>query len=476
MTLKPKLLLFVLIFVALTALWWAAIWLALPIDWLQVTLPSLAVLHIAPPVTLVAAWWAGKRAWVWHKARTQKRVAAAETAKQTAKEATDKAAQQKTLAQRRAHAQCRAVWAEFACLPEWAKAGAEQCVLLEQPPKKITGTGSEAALNTSLAQVFEAAFQQCNATAWLTVILVGNDPSQQDLAGQAWHTAVARCGIAQTPQDFACVLHPGPDGLFERIVTMFETDPALPAVVVLGMASPLADAPPPQAGSLGHAVVAVLLSRPNLEDPGEPQPDISESAADDPALQPYWERNYARQADHPQWAQIPPPLRQGLWKLSPFATLHRPSTADIQELKRDSSKAQRVQNAIQQALADAGLHDTTPPPAQPGTQEEAEAPELINCLVHNLGSAHIPILFSALKDCGSEVNLFTEGCNLKKEHGDVGTAESVLALAEPLILAAQRQQPVMSAQYNQGSGFLIGFARPVPETPSPGAASPALEK
>jgi len=84
------------------------------------------------------------------------------------------------------------------------------------------------------------------------------------------------------------------------------------------------------------------------------------------------------------------------------------------------------------------------------------------------------MLVSAINGCGSELEPLSEGCDLKKEHGDVGPAQNVLALCAALILSAQRQQPVLAALYDDNdSRFNVCFACPVPESAPPGRGGPA---
>ena len=463
MSFKLKLLLIVF----LTALWWAAIWFALPVEWLQVSMPSLAGLHAGPPALLVTAWWAGKRAWGWQKARTENQAKATETVENEAKLMAGKTAHKIALAQRRTHLHCRAVLAEFARMPEWATSGAKQCALLELSPKSLVGVGREAALRGSLERVFKAAFQQCPASAWFPVTLVTQDPSQLDSVEQAWQQALAQSGIVHSPDGLGCTFQLGLKGLFDHLLSQFEADPTLPAVIVIGMDSPLADAASlPHTGTkgLGHAVVAVLLSRPNLTDPGEAEAQPDDETDEDPNIRPYWEREKALTAHLTQWERIPPPLRQGFWSLLPLAALHRPVTADVQGLNRNSTKAQRVQNAILDALINADLRDLPFQGQAPDTPAgSAEAPEPFGGLVHNCGSNKIPVLATAIRDSGSEIDIISQGCDLKNEHGNIGMAESVLALAEALIMAMQRQTPVLTALCNEKDSFNIGFTCPIAE-------------
>ena len=444
-------------FILLTALWWAALWLALPVEWLQGSLASLAGLHAGPPALVAATWWAGKRAWNWRKNRAEKRAKAAETAKTEANLAAEKAAHEEKQSKRRAYLHCRAVWAELTNAPTWVEACTDQCVLFEQLPQNIQGKGSSAVLTASLEQVFEAAFQQCHATAWLPVMLVSKDPTQLALVGQAWRSALAR-GIAHPTQFRGTLFESDHTALFSHLIAQFEADPTLPAIIVVGMCSPLADADSPTV-PLGHAVVGILLSHPNLVDPGEPETEIDDDQTDD-TLRPFWEKSQPHEANPAQWDRIPPLLRQDLWNLYPFASLHRPSTATVLEFKRNSTKAQKIQGAIQAAFDDAGLRNL---PFEEGVAPGSapELPDPFGWIVHNVASNRTDVLASAIRDCGSEIDVISDACDLKQEHGGVGTAESVLALAEASILAMQLQKPVLTALCNEKDSFSVSFACPV---------------
>ncbi|MCL2590257.1 MAG: hypothetical protein FWD67_05075 [Betaproteobacteria bacterium] len=454
-------------FAVLVALWWGLLWFVLPVEWLQGTLPSLVLVHVAPPPLVVATWWAGKRAWNWRVTRAEERATAAGEAEKKAELEKAKAAHQEKLDRRHALVECRAVWAEFARMPGWAEAGTEQCELTKQAPETIRGIGRDTALISSLERVFKAAFKQCEATAWLPVVFVDHDPNQSDWAGEAWQQAVKESGIEYVPSQPHCKVLTGAGVIPDRLITMFEHDPACPAVILLGMDSPLADpmlTRSPGAIEPGHAVVAVLIGRPELLAPGSvaPPPEEGENS-----MTPFWERNQPGETDPTQWGRIPPPYREGLWNLSPIATLHRAHTLISLDSDGDSVKERKTREAISEAHIDAGLRDwpfeadkqgAQPKPAQP----EPELSEL-GWLVHNSRSAASLVEFIlALEGSGYEkVNPSAKAGELKKEFGEIGKARSVLMLAEALVCAAQLQKPVLVAETCDGGEMRIGFARPV---------------
>jgi hypothetical protein len=104
----------------------------LPVAWQQGALPSFIAVHAVPPLLPLAAWWAGKRAWAWRKAKIKERTEKTEAAEKAAAQEAALAAHQAEQEQRRAHMQCRAVWSALSSVPDWAKGGAKQCAALEQ--------------------------------------------------------------------------------------------------------------------------------------------------------------------------------------------------------------------------------------------------------------------------------------------------------------------------------------------------------
>jgi len=473
-----------LLFAVLVALWWGALWFMLPVGWLQGAMPAFIAIHLAPPLLAVAAWWMGKRAWIWRAKRAEKRAEEVEDAGKKAAEEAAKVAHHEAQELRRVHVDCRAVWASAIKVPDWFGDGAGQCFFLEQNPSAIQGTGREAALASSLKALFENAFSQCEACVWLPVAFAADDPMYQVGAEQAWHQAVKEKSIEHFPQRPDFVELPGDGEIPDRLIALFEQVPDLPAVILVGMDSPLAEAPEleisdPQIRP-GHAVVAMLLSRPGLTAPAEAEPVSSEDGAD--SMTPYWERENSNDADAPQWQRIPPPLRSFLWNYAPFATLHRTSTVVDLEPKRDSVLIRQIRETILEACINAGLRDLPFEAQETAKDGKAQAkpveipaePEPLDLgwFVHNCAlPIRLGALSSALRDHGCEISPLKEASHLDKEHGNVGAVRDALMLAEALIRVEQLQKPVLTAGFNNDNSLCIGlicpFSEPIPTEHAP---------
>ena len=458
----------------LAVLWWAALWLVLPIGWLHGTLPSFIAVHIAPPLLPVAAWWAGKRAWAWHKTRVKERSEKMVAAEKEAAHEAAKAAHLEDMEHRHAHVECRAVWAEFAPMPDWAKDGAKQCTLLAQTPKTIQGTGRKAALISSLQRVFAAAFAQCEAAVWLPVMLLGDDPEPLEWVAIAWNQAIAQCEIQNFPPQPDCEFLSSNSEILDRLIAMFADDPGLPAVILAGMDSPLADSALmgySNADENGHAVIAVLLSRQALMAPPDDVQTNSSEPEDENHLLPYWERKH--KADTPQWERIPPPLRQVFWGLSPIAALRRSSAVSALESEWESVQNRQIRDAIHDAFIHAGLLDwpfKEEKSEKESTQAEQAKPKepeplKLGWFVHDSNDgARLAMLILALENCGCErISLSAETSNPQKEHGNTGMARSVLMLAEALVRAAKLQKPVLAAETDERGQMRFRLARPLEE-------------
>ena len=456
-----------LCFALLIAFWWALLWLVLPTEWLLGTLPSLVSVHVMPPLLAVTAWWTGKQAWNWRKVKAKERAKKIEAAEKEAAREVAKAAHREKSQQYRAFVECRAVWAALINLPKWAAAGTDLCVLLKQSPKTIQGSGSDVALISSLQQVFAAAFEQCEALVWLPIMLASNDPLQPGWIEQAWRQAVAQSSIEHYPSQPDCAVLPGRGDIPDRLIALFENYPDQPAIILVGMASPLAETdklkkPDP---ALGHAVTALLLSRPGLIAPDEAQTAcISEDKANDPLL-PHWEREQALKVSQAflQWGKIPLTMTLAFLKsLPPIATLHRANTIH-NPAPRQSVQTRQIQESIQMALICAGLRELPFEEEEPkGKQAKPEEPALLDLgwLVHNATPDNLGSLIPALMSLGCELSPIGEASNVVEEHGDIGEARGMLMLAESLIRAAQLEQPVLMARFDKVDGITIGLALP----------------
>jgi|GEM_PF-1198459 len=488
-----------LFFLALfCALWWAALWLALPVEWLQGELPTLVLLHIAPPVLALVAWRAGRWAWGWRKTRAKRLANEREAAGKQATQDAAYASHLKEVVEKRAHLVCRGVWADVARKPEGLGDGSPQCVWQKYSTEASMEAGSEAALLSSLQQVFFDAIAGCEALPWLPVYTLSKrgaeeSATQQKLILQAMRQAVVVADVDNPPQQPECITLPGSGNVADRLIALFDNNPALPAAILVGIDSPLGEVqetenfgfdprPKPE-----NVVVTVLLSRPGLTAPDATQIariEAIRNQANNP-MTPHWEREQARGENLNQllhWDdKMPVPMQLAFLKnLPPLATLHKTSTIQNPATK-NSALTQQFQEAIQKALVCAGLREQPFKSEEPQDEQAkpAEKPKPVEpkplelgWLVHNVGADGIGALLSGLGDFGCELDLFAESSNLEKESVDTGATRSVLMLAEALTRAAQLQQPVLVAEFEETRRIDIGLTCPVTQKASTNTKSP----
>ncbi|MDR3212505.1 MAG: hypothetical protein LBT71_01085 [Azoarcus sp.] len=285
---------------SMTALWWAVLWYVLPLDFSALSNSAMLGLHAAPPLLAEAAWFAFKRLRTLRAKRAKEAAEKTGEAKKQAETGTVSAAREEALRHRRAHAECRALWLEMAGISDWLEKTPQRCTLFERSGNDVRGAGSKAVLTKALQQIFESVLDD-EPLIWLPVYLVpGNDPGDDarrlEWIEQAWRQTAAARGIETRPR---CALLPGEGALAGRVIDLFENDPELPALILLGMDSLLADGtddadddteavddPPRRAP--GHAVAAMLLSRPGLVLPADMK--IAPERKEAGIYTPYWER------------------------------------------------------------------------------------------------------------------------------------------------------------------------------------------
>jgi len=462
-----KFLRFFLLLAVLALLWCAVLWLGLPDEWIQNllqsgSLSSLIAAHAGPPLFAALTLKTGQRFWRWRAKRAEKTTAKKESNKKQSALENAKTTHQKELARRRAHVECRAAWAVVSETPDWFKKEPKKFALVPREVEKIQGTGRETALTASLRQVFEKALLSCEASAFIPVMLLSDEAAHQDWAKRAWHEATAAFDIEHAPSQ-PCVHLPGQGNIPDRVIDLFEENPNLPAVLLVGMDSPLAEAqqtdgPIEPTSRPGHAVVALLLSRPGLSAPKDVPITNPERDAD--PYTPFWERELkAKQVpDTPGWGRVPPALRPAFLQASPpIATLHRTSTIRSPASKKFALKKQ-VHEVLKEVFIHGGLHDV---PFEEKEPEAAPETPAIGWLVHNTDSAGLGSVIFSLMDHGHDLEPLVETSHIAEAHGNTGAACGALMLAEATMRAAQLKQPVLVAELSTDSGMGIGLVRPV---------------
>jgi hypothetical protein len=451
-------------FCCIVGLWWTVLWYILPVDFRQLSVPSLILLHIAPPLFVELMWFLFKRVRILFAAKAAKVAVAAQAKEQQTAFDSAMAAHQAELQHRRAYVECRAVWMVVPRVPEWHGGVSAQCVLLEGCAKKTQAAGYEVMLLPLLRQMFEAALQN-KVVAWLPVYVLPASHSeagiQQVLVEKAWRQAVTACGIEQVPSRFDCRFLPGAGPVAERVIALFEGDPSLPALVLLGMDSPEGDASEKDAVQ-GYAVVAVLLNRPGLV--AQSRKEIV-FGGDADIYTPYWERDHGS-ASQVHWGNVPQPLQADFLAIEPFATVHRPCLVCCEQPKRESELGRCIYHAVENALTNAGLRDL---PFEGGGEADTKPLEL-GWLTHNAGgmsskdrASRVTAISVTLRDFGCELKSLAETSNITIEYGDVGVACGVLVLSEALIRAAQQQKPVLAVEFGGENDIGVTLAQPLAE-------------
>jgi hypothetical protein len=473
--------------VVVVVVWWAALWFALPVDLQQLSVPELVSWHLGPPLLAVAVWSLFKRFRAWSADDKIRAEEAAREAEQQAKLDADKAASEAELAQRRAHVECRGAWIFTLKMPEWYKF-VSQCFLEGEDAGRVCKAGWDEALAATGRRVFESVLQQSAALAWLPVYTVPGrnlDSSlQMALLQRVWRDTIDAAGLELSPSRADCKFLPGTGTIIERVIALFDNDPMLPALLLVGFDSPLAVAkelPGDEKAARspdrpGHAVAAVVLSRPGLALPEGLDAALTQEAREANPYTPYWEREQEKIAIQVM-GRVPLPLQPDLLALEPFAALGRPRSLT-------APRARQVSALLAALLIDAGLRD--PLPENHAEAEESESPDKsaeaeegegkaeekgdaveFGWLVHNGGGTEdfadvkrIAAVTEAVQGFCEEFEPQQDVSNVGIEYGETGAARSVLMLAEGLMRVAQLQKPVLIAEYGEGGNKLeIGLAR-----------------
>jgi hypothetical protein len=458
----------VLRFCLIAGLWCLALWLfLLPVDLTALSIPALVGAHIGPPLLVEAGWFAFKRVRV---ARAKKKVVLAEKTGESSKQAeidSARAAREAELRHRRAHAECRRLWLDIDGESDLLK-GAPEGLFMPFVRQGAQGAESKTLLPAALQQVLESVLSD-EYLAWLPVYLVpGHKEDAQRLKwiAQAWQEAAAIYGIETRCQ---CGMLPGKGSVTERVIDLFENDPEVPALILVGMDSPLADGmedtnDADTKSAPGHVVAMMLLSRPGLGLPGDARAaPVEQKEAG--VYTPYWERGDMSAHLVPGWGEMPEKYLPDFLEIKPLAALCRsrpvicPGRKELPALKE----------ALENALVDAGARKLPFESEQDGKPEEPPEPPELGWLVYNNGegdqkavSSRHARLMTCVSTLGCELDMTEERTILDEECGDVGAAaRSVLILIAAIARAGQLQKPVLAAEFREEDEIVLGLVRPV---------------
>jgi hypothetical protein len=332
-------------------------------------------------------------------------------------------------------------------------------------------------VSDALRQIFESMFDE-EYLAWVPIYLVPghkDDVQRLKLIAQTWQEAAEICGIETRCQ---CGILPGKGGVAERVIDLFENDSEVPALILMGMDSPLSDEMGGMEGmdddddadakpkpSAGHAVVAMLLSRPGLKLPRDASAAASAEKKDVGVYTPYWERGDMSEHLVPGWGEMPEKYLPDFLEIKPLAALCRSRPVICPERKY----LPVLSKALTDALIDAGVWKLPFELEQDGKpQEEAPGPLDLGWLVCSNDKEDEKIAFSrrarlvsGISGLGCDLDMAEECTILDEECGDVGAARSTLMLVVAMARAAQLQKPVLATEFGEGDEIVLGLVRPI---------------
>ncbi|WP_174875908.1 hypothetical protein [Vogesella oryzae] len=456
-----------------TLLWWAALWLLIPVNWQQVSPTAMLLLHLLPPLLLTAL------AFFWRQRRLRQEQAAAKAQADAdaaiLQSQRDEARAQHlhALQQRQQVVHCRWLWVQ--ALPQrdepaWLAELPDACAweLLANDDLE-TGEVLDS-LQQSAAAGLEALYAELPGAAALPLLLevlpgtsgveqVGRIKQWQQQAWQQLHGDMP-------PPASDCRFLPGSGTVADRVQQFLAQDPELPGAVLLSLDAPRAAWDPDdeadattrqqwrEQGRPGAAVVLMLFLRDGLS---AVEGDMQALAAD--PYQPYWERDPAGASAG--WGRVPAGAQQALAALPLLGCLAQ-SAQGVPGRVGTLQLTRQLQPLLDNALVNASLLDF------PFSAEDADPArnqaDSVAWLVHNggdvdVGGVRMAAIGSNLSRHQIGLDLVEEASNLVREWGDVGAAAPALLAALAVSHCARLSAPAVLAQF-QHDHAALGLVRP----------------
>jgi hypothetical protein len=470
----------ILIFVLLPG-WSAILWLVLPIDIFQYSLPAILAMHAVPPLLAIAAWLGGRS---WHRRLRDRRCAADALALQQAcaeEKSQKKAEFEAMLAARQAPVECR--WIHIAASP-WrgfasAPSSAHENIHIEFDAPSCPPQGDITQLRSMLSEMLSKLYLTAPMASCLPIAFTGSScfaaAQLETVIRQA--RAAARTGLAldllpQLQPDLIA-LSPREQSLHAAMLALFEGNPSWPAVLVLTFDSLEQTAAEGNAASVlpdgvrmresekwrgvpASALVAMLLTPHMLATALQGLAKISGADAIT-EMTPYWERERIPAGLGNFLASLPAARRHDFDALPVLGRLHAGRPVNLGASGFASDRIEMIRATLNEAAIDAGL-------LEPVFEWDGESISLGTpamtvrqsaWLIHNAGDyAHagnrMSQLAAALWQSGMEFDPVENGTNTATAIGDCGEAMPWLWQAMALQRAQHEQAPVVCAIFDDG--------------------------
>ncbi|SCK08513.1 hypothetical protein [Vogesella sp. LIG4] len=455
-----------------TTLWWAALWLLIPVHWQQLSPTVMLLLHLLPPLLLTAL----VQLWRQRQARREQAAAQAQADAEAAEQQTrrDEARERhhSELRERQQVLHCRWLWVQ--ALPQrdelaWLDELPEACAWQALTEDELEAGSPLDSLHQVAEEGLAALYEELPGAAALPLlleVLPGTGGMEQVGRIKQWQQQAWQQQQGDAPQPASdCRFLPGSGTVADRVQQFLAQDPELPGAVLLALDAPHAAWSPDdeaddatrqqwrEQGRPGAAVVLLLFLRAGLAAPAS-----DAQAAADP-YQPYWERDPA--SVNAGWGRVPAGAQQGLAALPLLAclaqsgqgTLGRPGTLQL---------TRQLQPLLDNALVNASLLDY-PFSAEDADPQRNQA-DSVAWLVHNggdvdAGGVRMAAIGSNLTRHQIGLDPVDEASNLVREWGHVGAATPALLTALTVTHCARLAAPAVLAQFQQDHAAL-SLARP----------------
>ena len=489
---------FIALLLVLTG-WLAALWFLIVPEFSRWQMPQLAAIHVAPPVMAWGVWTIWRR---HRQNRAEKTVA--ERARLSEKEGQEKsdAARQKHAAKRlhlRYGCDCRAL-----AMTQVTAPGDDEALVPDGGAISLTtvasNTGKESStedtllayLQPGIEEALTSIYSACPAAmAFPIYIAPPADLAREDviacLRRIRAELATEFDAPHRTESELGRILFlPSTDSVTGSIIGLFETNPELPAALILAFDSPAWRASKQEGGDDGEGSAATKAQRQRLGQPGQgifalfmthtQLPEMLRTApfrqAHHDALTPYWEKIPSVSGRAAYLDVLSETEHASLQSAPVLARIHRAASIQFPANEpRRMELSRSIEDVLKHAQIHAALTELSPelqpelPPEPPPESTDTPVPDC-NWLIHNAGGVdhaglRLSALGVALSRRGIELDPIAEASNITARIGDLGQARGAGMLALTIARAADGEGAALCAEFTgtaSNSGMSLSFA------------------
>jgi hypothetical protein len=482
-------------------IWVALLWLVLPFDFLTLSLPAIAALHVLPPIAVWLAWYIG---WNWLKKRKTAALEAAEKNKieeRTHQRETEQKKFAQHLQDRRTFVECR--WVSVIDLicqttTDALPSGTEQTQFHSFTPAALVGGIEDKEWPAhAFIQVFDEMFSSLPIAASFPIQISHSSHYAAEsiitLVKESRMRALASNNLEfpsrDQPEIF--VSNNTADNAYNDIQNQFSSRRDWPGLVIIAFdklwkprdefddwfnteQSHETAEEQQWHGSPSGAVCALIFTRQHLQAAVMQIEGTDGDVVLDHML-PHWDRQKIPAGISQHLSGLPAAWRQSLLEKPSIAHLHRPVRATIDVKETQATRIAKISQSIRDAAINAAM-------VEPMFEFEGEfvgesaadsaAPKfpLSDCswLVHNAGTLSVcgdrlAMLTSALWENSIELNPIDQATNTAITFGDTGVASPWLQLALAIGHTATNNTPTLLAEFSNSSLWINLLSPPTPD-------------